>query len=617
MTRISSPSQSPHAQSVDRNVATDDAPRFAILGPLEIAGPDGGRWGVGGRKQRELLSLLVLHRNRAVSAARLAAELWGDEPPKGFEVTLRSHVSHLRRRLTDAATGVPLTTGPAGYTLVVEPGQLDADRFEHLIGLGQEALGLGRPERAAVQVREALRFWRGHPFADLDGVDAAAAEAARLEELRLGALEVLASAELASGRHREVVGELEGFVAAHPYRERFCAQLMVALYRSGRQAEALAAYTQARERLADELGLDPGPELQALAQSVLRQDPLLMGSADDRPPGTSVIRSGGRRPDPRPPDAVFAAAARTRLVGRTSEVAQLDVAWQAVAAGGRRLLLLSGEAGIGKTRLVAGLADRLDGAGHPVLVGRCDAAASPYQPIAAALQASEELNEALADAPEAVLAEIEPLLSGSGGTTDPSGPAPYGAPGIPLYSAVTFILGRLVAAGPVLLVVENAEWIDRASSLLLRHLLERLPAGLLVLVSYRDPPGGRHPPLLDLLGDVAARDLTERIVLGPLSEPEVADLVRDVLPSVDADAARRLSQHTGGNPFFAREVARALADQGQNLDAHLWRVPASVRDVAAPPPAVAVGAGTRRSSGGRAAGGRGRLRSARAGPATP
>ena len=139
-------------------MATDDAPRFAILGPLEIGGPGGGRLPVGGRKQRELLSLLVLHRNRAVSASRLAAELWGDEPPKGSEVTLRSHVSHLRRRLADAASGVPLTTGPAGYTLVVQPGELDADRFEHLTGLGQEALGLGRPERAAIHVRDALRY---------------------------------------------------------------------------------------------------------------------------------------------------------------------------------------------------------------------------------------------------------------------------------------------------------------------------------------------------------------------------------------------------------------------------------------------------------------------------
>ena len=159
-------------------------------------------------------------------------------------MTLRSHVSHLRRHLAGVAPGDALTTGPAGYRLALPPGQVDVDRFEQLVGLGQEALGLGRPTRAAAHIREALALWRGRPFAGLDEVDAAGLEVARLEELRLGALEVLAAAELAAGRHREVVGELEALVAEHPFHERFCALLMVALYRSGRQAEALEAYAR-------------------------------------------------------------------------------------------------------------------------------------------------------------------------------------------------------------------------------------------------------------------------------------------------------------------------------------------------------------------------------------
>ena len=231
--------------------------------------------------------------------------LWGDAAPRGADVTLRSHVSHVRRHLAGVARGDALTTGPAGYRLVVPTGQVDVDRFEQLVGLGQEALGLGRATRAAAHVREALGLWRGRPFAELDDVDAAGLEVARLEELRLTAREVLAAAELAAGRHREVVGELEALVAAHPFHERFCALLMVALYRSGRQAEALEAFAGARSRLADELGLDPGPELQALGQSVLRQDPVLLGGAEGRRAVT-----GGRRPGSRP---CLPTAARRRL----------------------------------------------------------------------------------------------------------------------------------------------------------------------------------------------------------------------------------------------------------------------------------------------------------------
>ena len=350
---------------------------------------------------------------------------------------------------------------------------------------------------------------------------------ARLQELHLVALETLATAQLAAGRHREVVGELQGLVAAHPFRERFCAQLMVALYRSGRQADALAAYTATRERLAEELGLDPGPELQDLAQAVLRQDPVLLGAPlPPTPPPTSVGPA-----TPQLSDAVLAAATRTPLVGRTEEVARVEAAWQAVAAGGRRLLLLSGEAGIGKTRVVAGLAHRLAEEGQTVLVGRCETAGAPYHSVAGALRSSGQVADALRDAPDTGgprrrrccwRARTAPRRTPAPSRTTTSA--------LSLYTAVEWLLGRLTLAGPVLLVIEDADRIDRASSLLLRHLVDHAPAGLLVVICYRDPPGGRHPPLLEILGAVAAGDLVERLTVGPLSEGEVAALVRAILP---------------------------------------------------------------------------------------
>ncbi len=552
-------------------------PLFAILGPIEVDRPGAGRLALGGPKSRQLLTLLVLHRNRAVPPDRLAASLYGETPPKGAEVTLRSHISHLRRRLAEAALDQTLVTGPAGYTLVLAPGQVDADRFEQLVGLGQEALGLGHAERAVQRVREALELWRGQPYADLDDVDAAGAEEARLQELHLVALETLATAQLASGRHGDVVGELQGLVAAHPFRERFCAQLMVALYRSGRQADALAAYTATRERLAEELGLDPGPELQDLAQAVLRQDPVLLGAtAAPTPPPTPVGRA-----TPQLSDAVLAAATRTPLVGRTEEVARVEAAWRTVAEGGRRLLLLSGEAGIGKTRVVAGLAHRLAEEGQTVLVGRCESGGAPYHSVAGAMRSSGGIADALRDAPAPVARDVALLVEGTDSSSQDRGTAPYDDQRLSLYKAVEWVLGRLALAGPVLLVIEDADRIDRASSLLLRHLVDHAPAGLLVVICYRDPPGGRHPPLLEILGAVAAGDLVERLAVGPLSEGEVAALVGALVPDADPETVTQLWQHAEGNPYYATEMARARAASphgGPNDQTQPWRVPSSVRD---------------------------------------
>ena len=548
------------------------APQFAILGPLEVATSDGDSLNLGGRKQRELLGLLILHRHHPISASRLITELWGDNPPRGAEVTLRSHVSHLRRALSAVAGSDAVVTGPAGYRLTLGPGQVDADRLEHLIGLGQEALGLDRAQQAVAHIREALRLCRGPAYAELEEVDAARAEAARLEEVRLGALEVLASAELMVGRHRELVAELESLVLAHPFRERLWAHLMVALYRSGRQAEALEAYSRARERLADELGLDPGPELQALAQSILRQDPVLLGDTQQRPPPSRSPRATTRIATHRPPDAIFAAATGTPLIGRQAELGRLDRAWTAVTQGGRRVIVISGEAGIGKTRLVADLAQRASASGT-VLTGRCQAAARPYHALADALGNSDEVHDALDEAPASVRAELGRLLDDHDG----SPPVVDGADEHTLYAAVSYLLRQVASARPVLMGVDNAERMDQATAALLRHVLERLPDQTLVVLSYRDPPGGRHPPLLGLLTDTA-HDLVERITLGPLSEPEVAEIVRDRVPAVDG-VVREFWRYTGGNPFYVTEMASALAGSAGAVDPRSWGVPVGVRDV--------------------------------------
>ncbi len=228
---------------------------------------------VGGGKQTALLALLLLHRGGVVSSDSLVDELWGESPPPTAAKIVQNYVSNLRRALEEAGSpdGVILTRGP-GYMLRVEAGQVDLDRFERLLDKGVRALDEGETEEAARKLREALGLWRGPALADFTYEPFAQAAIARLEELRLAALERRIEADLALGRHGELVGELKELVENHPLRERLRGQLMIALYRSGRQAEALTSYQEARRALVEELGIDPSPELQKLEGAILRQE---------------------------------------------------------------------------------------------------------------------------------------------------------------------------------------------------------------------------------------------------------------------------------------------------------------------------------------------------------
>ena len=250
------------------------AVEFRILGPLELSA-DGRVVPLGSPKQRALLALLLVHANETLSRDRLIEELWGDTAPETVESAFHVYLSRLRRLLDAADAGGLLARQPHGYTLRVRPEQLDASRFETLVTEGSAALAAGQAEVAADRFRQAFALWRGPPLADLQSERFAVTAAARLDEERLAALEQRIEADLGLARHRELVAELEPLVAEHPYRERLRAQLMLALYRSGRQAEALRAYQEARRTFADELGLEPGPELKELEQSILRQDPAL------------------------------------------------------------------------------------------------------------------------------------------------------------------------------------------------------------------------------------------------------------------------------------------------------------------------------------------------------
>src|SRR4051794_19966979 len=238
--------------------------QFGILGPLQVRAPT-GPVRVAGGKSRVLLAALLLERNRPVAPERLAGVLWGEEAPHGSGNAVRVQVSRLRAAL--GASDVLVTT-PAGYELRVEAGALDVDRFEALAREGRELLAADSPQ-ASAQLRAALALWRGQALADVSAEPFAQLEIARLEEQRLEVLEARIDADLATGRHLELVGELQELASRNPFRERLRAQLMLALYRSGRQADALSAYRDVRARLAEELGLEPGPTLRQLEQAIL------------------------------------------------------------------------------------------------------------------------------------------------------------------------------------------------------------------------------------------------------------------------------------------------------------------------------------------------------------
>ena len=237
---------------------------FRLLGPLEVS-EQNRSVALGGLKQRSLLAVLLLHANEIVATDRLIADLWGETPPATVAKSIQSYVSRLRREFGADR----LTTRPPGYVLHVGPDELDLAVFERLRAEARRA----EPARAADKLRAALALWRGPPLADLAYEPFAQTEIMRLEELRLATLEERIDADLACGRHADLVGELEALAAEHPLRERLRAQLMLAFYRSGRQAEALQVYRAAQRELADELGLEPGEELRRLERAILAQDP--------------------------------------------------------------------------------------------------------------------------------------------------------------------------------------------------------------------------------------------------------------------------------------------------------------------------------------------------------
>jgi DNA-binding SARP family transcriptional activator/transcription termination factor NusB len=477
---------------------------YRLLGPLEVV-HRGEALAGGGQRSRALLARLLLDANRTVSVDALVDALWGERIPSTAVKMVHIYVSRLRKVLPSEA----LETRPPGYRLAVAPEAVDLLRFERLCRQGREALADGDAETAAERLAAACGLWRGPALGEFSEPFAAPA-AAHLEELRLAAAEDRVDAELALGRHRHLVGELRAMVAAHPLRERPRRQLMLALYRQGRHAEALEAFQELRAVLRDELGIDPSAGLVELQYRILNQDPAL---------------------EPARPEPVRLPAAATHggaFVGRTAELATLEAALDAAAAGHGTTALVSGPAGIGKTRLTAELAARARGRGATVLTGRCIdlvGASLPYVPF---VEAFRPLRSPAWEGGESQLA---------------------------LFEAVRTTLERLSESTPVVLVLEDLHWADGSTLDLLAFLASAVrERRVLIVATWR-----RDDAVQRLASELRRRRVAFAVELGPLSRPELAALVADV--SDDRALVESVCARAEGNPFFAEElIAAALRD---------------------------------------------------------
>ena len=570
--------------------------QFRILGPLEVL--DGQHLVELGRpKQRALLAVLLVHANQVVALDRLIEELWGQQPPAQATASLQAYVSNLRGALEP---GRPARTPPRvlvtqlpGYRLVVAAEDLDAARFVTLAEEGHRLLEGGRPGPAAQVLGEALGLWRGPALAEVANEAFAQAERQRLEELRLVALEDRLAAELALGRHAGAAAELGELVGLHPFRERLHGLLMLALYRAGRQAEALQAFQEARRVLGEELGIDPSRWLTQLERDILRQAPGLEWTA---PPGEA-----GQPPSPEvaePPVAAPATAPSPpvgggELVGRDEQLAVLDRTLAGVAAGRGQLVLVAGEPGIGKTRLAEEVARRAAVRGVRVAWGRCfegEGAPAFWPWVQVVRQLLAEVAPAqlgMVLGPSAgelsqLLPELKELIPG----LEPPPVVELAAARFRLYQAVTELGRQVAAARPLLVVVDDLHWADTGSLGLLVFLATELrDARLVVLGTYRDVDLAAGQPLAETLGALAREPVVERIPLGGLGEAEVARLATTIIGSRPGERlVHAVHDRTEGNPFFVTELLRLLQSEG-DLHAHdalataRREIPVGVRDV--------------------------------------
>lgn len=545
-------------------MGADDQTAFAILGSLEMSRGD-RVIAVGGRTPRTLLAMLLLSLNNPVRSDALAAGLWGEAPPTSALGSLHSHISRIRR-LVAGGDDIRIERRPGGYALCGDPDRLDARRFERLARDGAEQAAHGSAPRAAALLREALSLWRGPALVEFADAEFARSESVRLDELRLETTAKVLDIELGLGAARELVPELERLLVEHPLQERFWAQLMVALYRDSRQADALGAYRRARTVLHEELGIEPGPALQRLERAILHHSPDLDRAMTEAPLERRSLRASTRTP----PVETF--------VGRAAELSALADALALAAAGEGQLAVVEGAAGVGKTALLARFLEQARAAGALVCSGRAwdQPGGPPFWPWIEALRARAGSDGTPHDPMASELAELLP-------DWDPRGPRDPVAARIRLFRAVFQRLAGRPGGSTTVLALEDLHGADESSLELLRFFVRHIAAApCLVVVTHR--PVGLGAGLADMVAD-ARRVLEPRaLTVGPLTDVEAAGYIRQSLGAdISPEIAQAVIERAEGHALFLTEIVRLLragANRGAGFGAQdVAEIPRSVADM--------------------------------------
>ena len=534
-----------------------------VLGPIEVL-RDGVPVDLGGPQQRAVVAHLALDAGRVVPVDRLIDRVWGDEPSRTSLGTLQSYVSRLRRvveprREAGAAPQVLVSEAP-GYVLRLARDAVDAHRFDRLVGEARAAAAGGYASLALDRFDAALALWRGPALAGVGPDEQVRPIVVRLEEERVQAVEDRFAALLALGRHAEAVPALQVAVDEEPLRERRWALLALALYRSSRQADALRALATARTTLLDELGLDPGPELQRLESRILAQDPGLLATPD-----TAVPAPAESAPTPRP---------AVTLVGRLAELDALEAALERAQRHGVQVALVEGDAGSGKSTLAEAFLGTAAARGWDIAIGRCVESG-----LAPSLWPITEVVRAVVAAPALAGRTVPAAAEASVLYRFAKADEAVALTLSPVELADRFAeLVDALGIESLVILLDDLHWADQATLDVLTLGAERLGGRRVLLVGTHRPPevvpgSGLGPAL----GRVARAAAVHRVTMSPLGAAEVAELMEQTTGAApSAEVAQRVWARAGGNPLFVAELARLAGERGiSDVDA----VPDAIRDV--------------------------------------